>query len=570
MVADFCVCALVCFGQYIILDDIMDLMGSDALQSEDAMRQMWGDSIKAVKCQHARITYDDFLLLMKGQTRENPTDHLQQRAKVGMDASLVTLGASLTSLQAVPESRTLENFAPEATAAMTAITQESTEHSDLFGPSGPMLSQSAPVTPADHKKLIDIDGEDFGEDSPLSMDDALPAASSLTPPMTPERGPSDYLSPRNAQDRVILPPSGGALPSNPLFIPSFPVGQPYVRRRSRSLGEHGDEDEEARKDDSERSKDPSVARIAEEPNEAVGDLHAVADAVRDLILPEADHGAHVPPDLEEVVKDKTKSALVVNRRLYRAHRQMRLAVLEASKRFEEQQAEHARDVILAQREQNQEQNGGGASAVIHAGLVMRHGHTKQVSSEAIRAMLARDRAEQQTLVEIATRRGGRGRRSRKKTISDMSGMLSSTEEFNNTPVASPIPSSSGHRPSRNSLGGSIVKEVSAERETSGLMIEDMEEPMAGPGSFLPPNPPPLISGGPQQSSNSVPPATASVDADSRIGGMDTTVMSSASPSAAAAKEGTMRSATVPGDFKKTSDPFGSQGKYGATMSKWQT
>jgi hypothetical protein len=44
----------------------MDLMGSDALQSEDAMRRMWGDSLRAVKCQHARITYDDFLLLMKG------------------------------------------------------------------------------------------------------------------------------------------------------------------------------------------------------------------------------------------------------------------------------------------------------------------------------------------------------------------------------------------------------------------------------------------------------------------------------------------------------------------------
>jgi hypothetical protein len=48
----------------------MDLMGSDAWQSEDAMRRMWGDSIKAVKCQHARINYDDFLLLMKGQNKD--------------------------------------------------------------------------------------------------------------------------------------------------------------------------------------------------------------------------------------------------------------------------------------------------------------------------------------------------------------------------------------------------------------------------------------------------------------------------------------------------------------------
>merc|ERR1712003_332806 len=59
---------------YIILEDIMDLMGSDAIQSEEAMRRMWGDSIKAVKCQHARIAYEDFLLLMKGQTKDGGDD----------------------------------------------------------------------------------------------------------------------------------------------------------------------------------------------------------------------------------------------------------------------------------------------------------------------------------------------------------------------------------------------------------------------------------------------------------------------------------------------------------------
>ena len=59
---------------YITFENVMDLMGNDAYQSEEAMRRMWGDSMKACNCNHARITYDDFLLLMKGQTREG-SDH---------------------------------------------------------------------------------------------------------------------------------------------------------------------------------------------------------------------------------------------------------------------------------------------------------------------------------------------------------------------------------------------------------------------------------------------------------------------------------------------------------------
>ena len=54
---------------YITFENVMDLMGNDATQSEDAMRRMWGDSMKACQNKDAHITYDDFLLLMKGQTR---------------------------------------------------------------------------------------------------------------------------------------------------------------------------------------------------------------------------------------------------------------------------------------------------------------------------------------------------------------------------------------------------------------------------------------------------------------------------------------------------------------------
>jgi len=76
----------------------MDLMGSDALQSEDDMRRMWGDSIKAIKSKHARITYDDFLLLMKGQTKEGTPSHELER---DLEARPSLVGAKL---HAVPES----------------------------------------------------------------------------------------------------------------------------------------------------------------------------------------------------------------------------------------------------------------------------------------------------------------------------------------------------------------------------------------------------------------------------------------------------------------------------------
>ena len=55
---------------YITFNNMMDLMGNDPIQSEDAMRSMWIDSMKTCKCPHARMTYDDFILLMKGQTHE--------------------------------------------------------------------------------------------------------------------------------------------------------------------------------------------------------------------------------------------------------------------------------------------------------------------------------------------------------------------------------------------------------------------------------------------------------------------------------------------------------------------
>ena len=496
----------------------MDLMGSDALQSEEAMRRMWGDSIKAVKCQHARITYDDFLLLMKGQTREGPSP-----------ATLVIQQqASIRSLKAVPESESVREVSDDNMSVDKGQgnTPNNSSHLGIPIPAVPngqlRGSASAPSTPADHKKIIDDDMMDEIGESPLSMDDDMPLPS-LDPPLSPTRtaNASFEIQDTVSEEKLVsdTTPSMSLKPSiSGLTLPKLPPAEPLTRRRSRSLGGETDESNL----DHPLSKASSFSDVSDDRSR---DFSVVAEAVRDLILPEADHRAHGTAELEEVVKDQSKSALVVNRRLYRAHRQMRLAVLEASKRFEEQQALHARDVILAEREKQSPNVPHGA------GLVMRHGTTIQVSSEAIRAMLARERAEQQSYVEKATRKGGRGRRTRKKTVSDMSAMLSMGSEDLGSIAAAANSSTIGG-------GGS-------ERAPLPLSSDHFTPPTSLPGSEELPKTNP----------DQVAPSNGMSKKENGQGD--------------GAKEGTLRAATVPGEFRKTSDPFGSQGKYGAVMSAWK-
>lgn len=98
-----------------------------------------------------------------------------------------------------------------------------------------------------------------------------------------------------------------------------------------------------------------------------------------------------------VIEDNSKSPLVVNRSLYRAHRDMRLAVLAASKRFEEKRAKRQEHdgVALPMR---RESMGGSSSS----------SWSKKTSSD------------QQTKLHNACHRGGR---SRVKTVSDVSGLF---------------------------------------------------------------------------------------------------------------------------------------------------
>jgi hypothetical protein len=118
-------------------------------------------------------------------------------------------------------------------------------------------------------------------------------------------------------------------------------------------------------------------------------------------------------DIDRVAQDEAKTPLVINRTLYRAHREFRLTLTEACKRFEDEQMRRAKETLRALE---------SADAKYTAGLVMRHGQA--LSDESIKKFLAETMEEQRKQVDQANRRGGRGRHCRKKTNSDMSGMLS--------------------------------------------------------------------------------------------------------------------------------------------------
>lgn len=386
---------------YVTLDDIMDLLGNDALQSEDMMREMWGDSMKAVNCNQARITYEDFLLLMKGQTRESSESDISERP-----SSLKRLG----SLRVVMEEKEEEN-AESHPASPSPKLENTSELQKSLATGSSFLGQSMD------------DGS--SDDGPLTMDDdddmfITPAIEKPSSRTKVDETQAQTPSITETQER---PPLQESL-SNPDLstsdaesadLPSIPKPRPYIRTRSRSC-------ENIPKQEEQDGADGTTQMFG-------------VDARRAVALPEHDRAQR--ESLMAGDNNNSKTILQHNRQLYRAHRQMRLSVMEASKRFEEQQAKHAHDVLLAQQAESDKLNKG------QAGLVMRRVQNKTVSSEQVRNLLEQNHKETQSLMEVANRRGGRGRRHRKKTISDIGGMLGSLsqEEMTNitTKAMAPTP-----------------------------------------------------------------------------------------------------------------------------------
>lgn len=252
------------------------------------------------------------------------------------------------------------------------------------------------------------------------------------------------------------------------------------------------------------------------------DFSTTKDTRRALNLPE--HGD------KEAMKDElaNKSALAVNRQLYRAHRQMRLSVLDACKRFEEQQATRARDTLMKEK----------VKEAMGAGLVMRHGTKFQVTSDAIRTYLEDAAAEQQALVDKANRRGGRGRSARKKTISDMSAMMNPS--FTQDEMGAIAAKATSHTPNspRDVFNSSFSDVHNMPDLSQEAIAKDIGIPPK-PSGDRKKQPSPTV----QKEVTMVPPNLPQVDH------VDT------------------RKATVPGQFRKTTDPFSSQGMYGGSRLK---
>ncbi len=119
---------------------------------------------------------------------------------------------------------------------------------------------------------------------------------------------------------------------------------------------------------------------------------------------------------------RNKPALVANRELYRSHRHMRLAVMEASKRFEENRILRAK--IKLQKESCESLETPIVSEqYVAAGLTMRHGSLTREDSRIVRDLMVTKDKESKEKLQLAIKRAGRGRHEKDKTISDMSAMI---------------------------------------------------------------------------------------------------------------------------------------------------
>ena len=396
----------------------MDLLGDEAFDTEDDMLNCWAESMKDVDCKTALITYEDFILLMKGQNRD--------KTNLRKSIHLEPLEMQQDLLSPVPEiefemdEETNESVNPTLDQS-NSFDQGSIERSASIELENSLLvgsskkssflrqgSNSAPATPQHMGRRFD----DIEQNSPplLNMSgDALegvvrfaPSETvfrmpnlDLTPPQSPVRGPSDYVTPtvgRHTIDPNLLSqlaPPELSLPAN--FLDTTPAA---LASRNRSI-----------------SMDEKEIPTSKKAADMRKTMLFKRDSRRAMMIPEHTHNVS---DIDKAIKDETQTPLVVNRKLYRAHREFRHAVTEACKRFETEQIRRAKETLQAR------ENGRARQT---AGLVMRHGQA--LSEQSIKNFLKKTMEEQAKQVDQANRRGGRGRRSRKKTMSDMSGMFAS-------------------------------------------------------------------------------------------------------------------------------------------------
>uniref|UniRef100_A0A7S1ZVY9 Uncharacterized protein n=1 Tax=Ditylum brightwellii TaxID=49249 RepID=A0A7S1ZVY9_9STRA len=103
-------------------------------------------------------------------------------------------------------------------------------------------------------------------------------------------------------------------------------------------------------------------------NTADGEVYFTENAYCVMFLPEHNN----KNGLCDLIKDESKPPLAINQQLYHVHRQMQLAVLGASKRFEEEQTCCTLKSLKAWKKAK------GARKIQTAALGMRHGFQKKI------------------------------------------------------------------------------------------------------------------------------------------------------------------------------------------------
>lgn len=143
------------------------------------------------------------------------------------------------------------------------------------------------------------------------------------------------------------------------------------------------------------------------------------NAGRAISLPE--HTC-IDGEIARAVSAPGETPLAANRMLYRAHRQTRIAVLEASRRFEEEQmkrtAKKLHESLLNEAQSDV------SSRLYGASLVMRHSKDATATAESVRKMVQEAQEAMHARIDKAAKKSGRAY-DRKKSYSDMAATLGS-------------------------------------------------------------------------------------------------------------------------------------------------
>lgn len=515
---------------YITLNDIVNLVGSDDMATEQEMRDMWTESMNNVGSTQQHITYEHFLLIMKGQTEKAVMQH-------HIDHDLRP-----KHLEMVPEQEDDVQVTKTPAAPPSPIKRKSVKiNLDVVTKD---IELSASDDDADAKRSLLLASASNQKSLPnmrvskmYDSEGSLAAIGSRPDSSVSSSQNAAWPTPTNvkkvAEERAKLVQNA---------IPFIPKPSTITRRRSKSL-----ENEHAEYDRAQSPMDDFSDDLEGSLNLSKAELGV--DTRRALTLPE--QKAAMQDELAHM------SALAVNRELYRAHRRMRISVLEASRRFDEKKAIRARDTLMKKQ----------VKEAMGAGLVMRHGTKLQVTSEAIRKYLDEAMAQQQVLLEKANRRGGRGRRTRKKTISDMSAMMSPSMTQDEMGKAAELAIYSSTPDAKRSLAEYNFDDIEGLPDLSSRAVIEASASFEDTTTLTP------RSGGGAQRRHSAHRMQAQgatrrqsghrIQVPDDLAQAPTIDDPSSTPNLPQIDHKSLRKPTVPGQFLKTEDPFGASGLYGA-------